>query len=108
MELRTARGKILLVLAGTVGAALVVFVVAPWLQAPAPPVLPVSSALGPVAQPVEEGGEDQEVVGELPAPLTPDEVASAIERWPVRCWNPLHLMKNGETKRLAGRLSRRR
>ena len=79
MELRTARGKILLVLAGTVGAALVVFVVAPWLQAPAPPVLPVSSALGPVAQPVEEGGEDQEVVGELPAPLTPDEVASAIE-----------------------------
>ena len=116
MEMRTATGKILLALAGTVGAALVVFVVVPWLQAPAPPVSPVSSdeiiqevmgplgendgaaadeadavagvlpegeetvspALGPVAQPVEEGGEDQEVVGVLPAPLTPDEVASAM------------------------------
>ncbi len=113
MEWRTATGKVLLALAGIVGAALVVFVVAPWLQAPAPPVSPdeiiqevtgpggedeveatgeadeVAGALpeidetilpapGPVAQPVEEGGEDREVVGELPAPLTPDEVASAM------------------------------
>ena len=116
MKWRTATGKILLGLAGTVGVALVVFVVAPWSQAPAPPVSPVSPdeiieevmgplgendgeaadeadavagvlpegeetvspALGPVAQPVEEGGEDQEIVGVLPAPLTPDEVASAI------------------------------
>ena len=38
----------------------------------------VSPALGPVAQPVEEGGEDQEIVGVLPAPLTPDEVAGAM------------------------------
>ena len=38
----------------------------------------VSPAPGPVAQPVEEGGEDQEVVGVLPAPLTADEVASAM------------------------------
>ena len=37
MEMRTATGKILLALAGTVGAALVVFVVAPWLQSPPPP-----------------------------------------------------------------------
>ena len=116
MELRTARGKILLGLAGTVGVALLVFVVVPWLQSPPPPPLPaspdeiiqevmgtvgendgeaadeadavagalpegeeiVSPALGPVAQPVEEGGEDQEIVGVLPAPLTPDEVASAM------------------------------
>ena len=116
MEMRTATGKILLALAGTVGAALVVFVVVPWLQAPAPPVsfvssdeiiqevmgppgendgevtdeadavagvLPegeetVSPTPGPVAQPVEEGGEDQEVVGVLPAPLTADEVAGAL------------------------------
>ena len=116
MELRTTTGKILLAVAGTVGVALVVFVVVPWLQAPAPPVSPVSPdeiiqevmgppgendgevtdeadavagvlpegeetvspALGPVAQPVEEGGEDQEVVVVLPAPLTPDEVASAM------------------------------
>ena len=116
MELRTTTGKILLAVAGTVGVALVVFVVVPWLQAPAPPVSPVSSdeiiqevmgppgenggeaideadavagvlpegeetvspAPGPVAQPVEEGGEDQEVVGVLPAPLTPDEVAGAM------------------------------
>ena len=116
MEMRTATGKILLAAAGTVGVALVVFVVVPWLQAPAPPVSPVSSdeiiqevmgppgendgeaideadavagvlpegeetvspAPGPVAQPVEEGGEDQEVVGVLPAPLTADEVAGAM------------------------------
>ena len=116
MEMRTATGKILLALAGTAAVALVVFVVAPWLQAPAPPVSPVSSdeivrevmgplgenegkamgeteavagmlpegeetvppALGPVAQAVEEGGVDQEVVGVLPAPLSPDEVASAM------------------------------
>ena len=116
MELRTTTGKILLAVAGTVGVALVVFVVAPWLQAPAPPVSPVSSdeiiqevmgppgendgeatdeadavagvlpaseetvspAPGPVAQAVEEGGEDQEVVGVLPAPLTADEVAGAM------------------------------
>ena len=110
MELRTATGKILL---GTVGVALMVFVVVLWLQAPPPPASPdeiiqevmeppgenggeamdegdavagvlpaseeiVSPALGPVAQPVEEGGEDQEVVGVLPAPLTPDEVAGAM------------------------------
>ena len=116
MEMRTATGKILLALAGTLGVALVVFVVAPWLQSPPPPVSPVSPdeiiqevmgpaaendgelmdeadavtgalpevdeiilpALGPVAQPVAEDGEDQEVVGVLPAPLTPDEVASAM------------------------------
>ena len=116
MEMRTATGKILLALAGTAAVALVVFVVAPWLQAPAPLVSPVSPdeiiqevmgplgendgeatdegdavagavpevdeiilpALGPVAEPVEEGGEDQEIVGVLPAPLTPDEVASAM------------------------------
>ena len=113
MAWRTATGKILLALAGTVGVALVVFVVVPWLQAPPPPASPdeiiqevmgrpgendgeamdeadavagvlpegeetVSPALGPVAQAVEEGGEDQEVVGVLPAPLTPDEVAGAM------------------------------
>ena len=100
MEMRTATGKILLALAGTVGAALVVFVVAPWLQSPPPPPSPASPdeivqevmgplgenegeetvppALGPVAQPVEEGGADQEVVDVLPAPLTADEVASAM------------------------------
>ena len=113
MAWRTATGKILLALAGTVGVALVVFVVVLWLQAPPPPASPdeiiqevmeppgenggeaideadavagvlpaseeiVSPALGPVAQPVEEGGEDQEVVGVLPAPLTPDEVAGAM------------------------------
>ena len=111
MELRTATGKILLTLAGTVGVALVVFVVVPWLQAPPPPASPdeiiqeVMGPLGendgeamdeadavagvlpegeetvspaPVAQPVEEGGEDQEIVGVLPAPLTPDEVAGAM------------------------------
>ena len=40
----------------------------------------VSPAPGSVAQPVEEGGEDQEVVGVLPAPLTPDEaVRDAVE-----------------------------
>ena len=116
MEMRTATGKILLALTGTVGAALVVFVVAPWLQSPPPPPSPASPdeivqevmgppgenegevtdeadtvagalpegeetvppVLGPVAQPVEESGEDQEVVGVLPAPLTPDEVASAM------------------------------
>ena len=116
MELRTTTGKILLAVAGTVGVALVVFVVVPWLQAPAPPVSPVSSdeiiqevmgppgendgeatdeadavagvlpaseetvspAPGPDAEPVEEGGEDQEVVGVLPAPLTADEVAGAM------------------------------
>ena len=38
----------------------------------------VPPALGPVAQPVEEGGADQEVVGVLPAPLTADEVAGAM------------------------------
>ena len=60
MELRTTTGKILLALAGTVGVALVVFVVVPWLQAPAPPVSPVSSdeiiqeVMGP---PGENGGE---------------------------------------------------
>ena len=111
MAWRTATGKILLALAGTVGVALVVFVVVPWLQAPPPPaspdeiiqevmgrpgendgeavdeadavagVLPASEEIvspAPVAQPVEEGGEDQEVVGVLPAPLTPDEVAGAM------------------------------
>ena len=116
MEMRTATGKILLAGAGTAAVALVVFVVAPWLQSPPPPVSPVSPdeiiqevmgaaaendgelmdeadavagalaeveeiillALGPVAQPVEEGGEDQEVVGVLPAPLTLDEVPSAM------------------------------
>ena len=114
MAWRTATGKILLALAGTVGVALVVFVVVPWLQAPPPPaspaspeeiieevlasagdedgeaadeadavagVLPASEEIvspGSVAQPVEEGGEDQEVVGVLPAPLTPDEVAGAM------------------------------
>ena len=116
MEMRTATGKILLALAGTVGAALVVFVVVPWLQAPAPPVSPVSSdeiiqevmgppgendgevtdegdavagvppaseetvspAPGPDAEPVADVSGGQEVVGELPAPLTPDEVAGAM------------------------------
>ena len=114
MAWRTATGKILLALAGTVGVALVVFVVVPWLQAPPPPaspaspeeiieevlasagdedgeaadeadavagVLPASEEIvspAPVAQPVEEGGEDQEIVGVLPAPLTPDEVAGAM------------------------------
>ena len=116
MEMRTATGKILLALAGTAAVALVVFVVAPWLQAPAPLVSPVSpdeiiqEVMGPLgendgeatdeadavagavpevdeiilpaprsdAEPVEEGGEDQEIVGVLPAPLTPDEVASAM------------------------------
>ena len=117
MEMRTATGKILLALAGTVGAALVVFVVAPRLQSPPPPPLPASPdeivqevmgppgeneveatneanavagvlpegeetvppVLGPVAQPVEESGADQEVVGVLPAPLTPDEVSAMVE-----------------------------
>ena len=116
MEMRTATGKILLALAGTLGVALAVFVVAPWLQSPPPPVSPVSPdeiiqevmgpaaendgelmdeaeavagaldevdetilpAPGPDAEPVAEDGEDQEIVGVLPAPLTPDEVASAM------------------------------
>ena len=114
MEMRTA--KILLALAGTVGVALLVFVVGPWLQAPALPVSPVSPdeivqevmgppgendgeamdeadavagvlpaseeivspALGPDAEPVADVSGDQEIVGVLPAPLTPDEVASAM------------------------------
>ena len=66
MEMRTATGKILLALAGTVGAALVVFVVVPWLQAPAPPVSPVSSdeiiqeVMGP---PGENDGEVTDEAG---------------------------------------------
>ena len=73
MEMRTATGKILLALAGTVGVALVVFVVVPWLQAPAPPVSPVSSdeiiqeVMGP---PGENDGEAMDeadaVAGVLP------------------------------------------
>ena len=116
MEMRTATGKILLALAGTAAVALVVFVVPPWLQAPAPLVSPVSpdeiiqEVMGPPgendgeatdegdavagavpevdeiilpapgsdAEPVADVSGDEEIVGVLPAPLTPDEVASAM------------------------------
>ena len=116
MERRTSTGKVLLALAGAVGAALVVFVLAPWLQSSPPSpsspdetmqevlllpgkgdgdapneadvasgVIPegeggkmVSAPPGPVAPPVEVAGAHQEAVGELPAPLTADQVAAAM------------------------------
>ena len=108
MAWRTATGKILLALAGTVGVALVVFVVVPWLQAPPPPASPASpeeiieevlaspgdedgeaadeapgeavsvAAPVPVAASTADGSENQAVVSELPPPLTADEVAGAV------------------------------
>ena len=66
MAWRTATGKILLALAGTVGVALVVFVVVPWLQAPPPPASPASPE-----EIIEEvlaspGDEDGEAADEAP------------------------------------------
>ena len=84
MELRTATGKILLALAGTVGVALVVFVVVPWLQAPPPPASPASPE-----EIIEEvlaspGDEDGEAADEAPgeavsvaAPVTEETMSAA-------------------------------
>ena len=74
MAWRTATGKILLALAGTVGVALVVFVVVPWLQAPPPPASPASPEEiieEVLASPGDEDGEAADEAGDAVAGVLP-------------------------------------